>query len=68
MRTIEQLLDLADFLGEDMTEKQAAQLMDEARLLSIADKERMLDKLNGSALYTEMSMHNAEMGGFYHYN
>ena len=55
-RTIEQLLDLADFLGEDMTSEQAARLMDDARQLSIADKERMLDKLHATPLYTEMSI------------
>lgn len=41
--------------------------MDEARQLAIADRESLLNALPGGPFYTEMSMHNAEMGGLSRY-
>lgn len=61
MADAETLLAIAEFLGDEMTDEQASRLMDEARKLSIADRERLLNQLHGGRLYTEMSMHNGEM-------
>jgi hypothetical protein len=61
--TKNEILAIAEFLGDSMTDDQASQLMDEARELSIADREDLLSALPGGPLYTEMSMHDAEMGG-----
>lgn len=67
MKNINELIAIADFLGDEMTEEQSIRLMDDARSLSIADRERLLNALPGGPLYTEMSMHNAEMGGLSRY-
>lgn len=62
-----ELIAIAEFLGDDMTDEQATRLMDGARELSIADRERLLNTLPGGPLYTEMSMHDGEMGGLSRY-
>lgn len=67
MMTVDSLLAISEFLGHEMTDEQAQRLMDEARELSIADKQYLLQQLPGGPLYTEMSMHNGEMGGFSRY-
>ncbi len=54
------LLAIAEFLGDEMTDEQASRLMDEARQLSVADREHLLNTLPGGPLYTEMSMHNGD--------
>lgn len=63
---IENLIAIADFLGEEMTDLQTSRLMDESRRLSIADRERLLSIIGGP-LYTEISMHDAEMGSLSRY-
>jgi hypothetical protein len=65
--TANEMMAIAEFLGGDMTDEQASRLMDEAREMSIADRERLLNALPGGPLYTEMSMHDAEMGGLSRY-
>ena len=67
MHTLDNLLAIADFLGDDMTEMQASELMDEARQLSIADREILLNSIPGNYFYTELSMHDGEMGGLDRY-
>lgn len=67
MKTINELLAIAEFLGDKLTDEQASRLMDDARQLSIADRERLLNALLGGPLYTEMIMHNGEMGGLCRY-
>lgn len=64
---LNELLVVAEFLGNEMTEEQAERLMDEARNLSIEDRERLLNTLPGGPLYTEMGMHDREMGGLSRY-
>lgn len=66
MKTINELLAIADFLGDDITDEQAENLMDEARQLSISDRERILNVVGGK-FYTQMSMHDGEMGGLSRY-
>jgi hypothetical protein len=63
----ENILAIANFLGEAMTEEQSVQLMDEVRELSIADQEMLLANINGGPLYTELSMYDGEMGGLSRY-
>lgn len=69
--TIEEIIAIADFLGDDITEDQFWRLADEARKLSIADRERLHARLHarlcGGPLYTEISMNRAEMGGYHRY-
>ena len=67
MKTVNELLAIAEFLGDEMTADQASQLMDEARHLSIADRERLLAYCPGTDFYTELSMHDAELGGLHRY-
>jgi hypothetical protein len=68
MKTLRDFLNLADFLGDEMTEEQAIRFMDEAKqVLSIAEIEVLLNELPGTALYTEVSMYDAEMGGLSRY-
>lgn len=61
------LVAIAEFLDDEMTDEQASRLMDEARQLSIADRKHLLNTLPGRPLYTEMSMHDGEMGGLCRY-
>ena len=65
--TENEMIAIAEFIGDDMTDEQATRLMDEAREMSIAGRERLLNALPGGPLYTEMSMHDAEMGGLSRY-
>ena len=65
--TANELIAIAEFLGNDMTTEQATRLIDDARELSISDRESLLNTLPGGKLYTEMSMHDGEMGGLSRY-
>ena len=65
--TANEILAVADFLGDEMSDAQAGRLMDECRALSVADRERVLADVGGGKLYTELSMHAREMGGLYRY-
>ena len=64
--TLNEIKAVEQFLGDDMDDEQAMRLMDQARQLSIADREKLLMDCSGP-LYTEMSMHEGEMGGFQRY-
>jgi len=68
MRTVEDFLNVANFLGDEMTDDQASRLMSDAkRVLSISDIERLLAELPGTSFYTEVSMYDGEMGGLSRY-
>ena len=67
MHTARDILIIANFLGSNMTEEQADDLMASVRDLSIADREMLLYNLEGGPLYTRLSMNNAEMGGYGRY-
>ena len=68
MKTLQDFLNLAHFLGDEMTEDQASRFMDEAKqCLSISEIEILLQRLPGTALYTEVSLYNSEMGGLNRY-
>ena len=67
MKTVNELLAIAEFLGDEINNEQASRLMDEARNLSISDCERLLNELPGGKFYTEISMYNGEMGGLCRY-
>lgn len=68
MKKLQDFLNLADFLGDEMTDQQASRFMDEAKqCLSIAEIEVLLEALPGTSLYTEVSQYDAEMGGLSRY-
>lgn len=68
MSNVENIAAIANFLGSEMTEEQAKRLMDEARSsCSISDLEWLSSVIGGSAFYTELSMHEGEMGGYSRY-
>ena len=67
---LENVLAIVEFLGKDATPDQVSTLMDMARDLSIQDRETLLAILPNyeiEGFYTEMSMHDAEMGGLGRY-
>jgi hypothetical protein len=65
--TAENIIAIANFLGDAMTYDQSVQLMDEARQLSIADCERIFHEIDGGPMYTQISMYDGEMGGLSRY-
>jgi hypothetical protein len=67
MKHLDRIIAIAEFLGDNITSEQSAQLMDEARQhLSIAEMEILKDHAQGD-LYTSVSMYEGEMGGFARY-
>ena len=67
---LESVLAIVEFLGKDATPDQVLTLMDMARDLSIQDRETLLTILPEyeiEGFYTEMSMHDGEMGGLESY-
>ena len=67
MKTLDDFINICDSLGDEMTEEQAERLMDEAKqTLSISEIEILHDNVGGK-FYTQISQHNAEMGGFNRY-
>ena len=64
---LNEAITIVDFLGNDMTDAQASRLMDQCKQeLSIADLEVLKSTIAGP-LYTELSMHEGEMGGYWRY-
>ena len=57
-----QIVDIANFLSDGMTQDQAFQLMDEIRSMGIDDKLYIADYLAGGPLYTLITEHFAEIG------
>lgn len=66
MKKLDRILAVVDFLGSNISDEQVEKLMDDARGLSISDKEILLRSVRGK-FYTEMSMNDAEMGGYGRY-
>ena len=67
MNHLERLIAIIDFLGNDISQDQAEQLMSDAREnLSIAEMEILKAEATG-ALYTLLSMYDGEMGGLSRY-
>lgn len=63
--TANEILAIAEFLGDGMTESQADRLMDAARQLSIADRERLYaasDCVGCRKFYTALSENSYELG------
>jgi hypothetical protein len=68
MENLQDFLNVIDFIGDEMTDEQAERLMGEARRkLSIADIERLSNTLMSPAMCLEISIYEAEMGGFGRY-
>lgn len=66
-KTVNEILAIAEFLGDEMSDAQAERLIEKCLTLSIADREYVLAAANGGKLYTDLSMHNREMGRLYNY-
>lgn len=67
MKTLQDFINVAEFLGDEMTEEQASRLFDQAKNeLSITDIKKLHDNVGG-LLYRELSQYNAEMGGLSRY-
>jgi len=68
MKNLNDFLNVAEFLGNEMTEDQASRLAEEAKIvLSIGEIETLLRNLFGGPLYGELSKYDAEMGGLSRY-
>jgi hypothetical protein len=68
VNTLKEFLAVANFLGDDMSEDQASDLMDQAKgVLSIADFERFMTQVDCGNMYYELSQYNGEMGGLSRY-
>lgn len=64
---VDDIINIAMFLGDEMTDEQAARLMDEARRnCSIVDMEELKNVIGGP-FYTLLSEFEGEMGGFPRY-
>jgi hypothetical protein len=58
--TLNEILAVADFLGEGMTDGQADRLMDEARVLSVAEREVLMANTDSATFFNLLSMNRAE--------
>lgn len=66
--TINELIAITDFLGDEITDEQVNRLMDNIReSVSIADREVVLSCLNGGPLYTALRENERELGGYFRY-
>lgn len=63
MKTLNDFLNIVDFLGDDIRPDQALKLVEQAKKsLSIADIQILLDCVSVGAVYYELSRYDAEMG------
>ena len=68
LHTLDQFLTVVNFLGDDMSQQLASDIMSFAKQrLSIEDMEILMRNCDDSAIYTELSMYDAEMGGLSRY-
>lgn len=58
--TLDEILAVAEFLGDSMTDDQASRLMDECRQLSIEEREVLMDCTTNSTLYNVLSINRYE--------
>ena len=66
--TTNELIAIANFLGDEITEVQVNRLMDEVRQsVSIADREVILSGLDGNGFYTALRENECELGGYSRY-
>lgn len=61
-KTLNEFISILDFLGDEMTEKQAERLMDQARHHLSVDEMQTLCEWSNGPMYSELSQFNAEMG------
>jgi hypothetical protein len=64
--TLEQIIEIVEFIGDGITDDQADRLMGEAKGLSVAEMEILKQNISGP-VYTLISMYEGEMGGFSRY-
>lgn len=63
--TVNEILAIAEFFGDDMTESHVDRLMDECRQLSIVDRERLYSApecIGCRKFYTSLSENSYELG------
>ena len=66
--TTNELIAVAHFLGDEITDTQVNRLMDEVRQsVSIADREVILSCLDGNDFYTALRENERELGGYSRY-
>jgi hypothetical protein len=59
---VEDFLNIANFIGDEMTDDQASRLMSDAkRHLSISELEHLLSELPGTPFYTELTMYEVQL-------
>lgn len=59
---------IIEFLGDNMTESQAEQLMDKIKMeCSISEREYLLNTCENGTMYTLLSENNRECGGYSRY-
>ena len=61
----QEVLAIAEFLGDNMTSDQVNSLIDEIRGWSLDGKFYIADYLDGGPLYTAIREHLAEIGEYY---
>ena len=66
--TAEEIIQMANSLGDNLSDEQADSLLDAARAsCSLSEIERIRDALDGGLLFTAITMMEGEMGGFQRY-
>ena len=60
--TSNEIMAIAKFLGEDMTEEQATRIMDEAREMIIEYLEDLLNEIHGCPIHTKLITQFGELG------
>jgi hypothetical protein len=58
--TLNEIVAVANFLGDSITEAQVDALMDEARVLSVAEREVLLANTDNATFFNLLSMNRAE--------
>ena len=65
--TKDEIVSIANFLGEDITDDQINRLMDEVRACSISDREEIKYLLDSISFYTALRENECELGGYSRY-
>lgn len=57
-----EIVTMINFMKDEMTEEMVTRLIDTIRGMSLEDKFYIMDYIYGGPVYTELSMHLAEIG------
>jgi hypothetical protein len=58
--TLNEIVAVANFLGDSITDRQVDALMDEARVLSVAEREALIELIDGLRFHVALSENRAE--------